>query len=316
MSDLDRLIRFSAVAETLSFSAAARKLHVDQPWLSRQIQQLEAQLGFPLFVRSTRKVALTPEGEELAAKARELALIAEECRGVSRDLTRSHDKTLALGVHPLTYWVPARKRIIEDAQSRDARINIDISSYYTARLLTKLRNRSLDVIFIAQPFDAPDLEYLVIHESPLSLIVPPEDELAQYKSVPMSALKGRKIPLLSPKLNPALWRELYAPFVDVGVEPLIVKEGDVAISFYARDSRLPVISNCWPHSEQDNLKDFVHVEIEGPVPCIRFALARRAEEPRGLLLHFWNRAKHIIADGEPLAEPLSVPVKQPSLVAG
>src|SRR3546814_8454872 len=69
MSNLDRLIRFSVVAEEMSFSKAARRLNVDQPWLSRQIQQLEAQMGFPLFVRSTRRVSLTDEGEALFASA-------------------------------------------------------------------------------------------------------------------------------------------------------------------------------------------------------------------------------------------------------
>ena len=59
MSNLDRLIRFAVVAKEMSFSKAARRLNVDQPWLSRQIQQLEAQLGFALFVRSTRRVSLT-----------------------------------------------------------------------------------------------------------------------------------------------------------------------------------------------------------------------------------------------------------------
>src|SRR3546814_17438408 len=71
MSNLDRLIRFSVVAEEMSFSKAARRLNVDQPWLSRQIQQLEAQMGFPLFVRSTRRVSLTDEGEALFASAQD-----------------------------------------------------------------------------------------------------------------------------------------------------------------------------------------------------------------------------------------------------
>src|SRR3546814_6300678 len=80
MSNLDRLIRFSVVAEEMSFSKAARRLNVDQPWLSRQIQQLEAQMGFPLFVRSTRRVSLTDEGEALFASAHDLAEAAEQCR--------------------------------------------------------------------------------------------------------------------------------------------------------------------------------------------------------------------------------------------
>src|SRR3546814_5463229 len=87
----------------MSFGKAARRLNVDQPWLSRQIQQLEAQMGFPLFVRSTRRVSLTDEGEALFASAHDLAEAAEQCRQSSRDLMRMHSQTLVLGVNPYTF---------------------------------------------------------------------------------------------------------------------------------------------------------------------------------------------------------------------
>src|SRR5690606_39009267 len=121
MSDLDRVIRFSVVAEELSFSRAAKRLRVDQPWLSRQIQQLEAQLGFPLFVRSTRRVSLTPEGEALLVHATELARVAIQTREALKSLGRSHSSVISFGVNPYTYWVPARAKILDDFQARYAR---------------------------------------------------------------------------------------------------------------------------------------------------------------------------------------------------
>lgn len=298
MSDLDRLTRFAAVAELLSFSAAARRLRVDQPWLSRQIQQLETQLGFPLFVRSTRTVALTREGEELYEKARELARCAEDCRNTAKDLSRAHEKVLALGVHPSTFWIAARRRIIETAQQRDSRVTIKVSSYYSRRLVSRLRNRSLDAAIVSQPFECPDFEYQLIYDSRLKLLVPPEDPLAATKSVPISALAGRQVPLLNPNLYPPAWEALYQPFVDAGLVPLTVKEGDVAIPFYAKEMRLPVISKGTHDVEHNSLRDFVAVELEGDVPHVQFALARRAEEPRALLLHFWNNACRLIEEEE------------------
>lgn len=305
MSDLDRLIRFSVVAEELSFSQAARRLHVDQPWLSRQIQQLETQMGFALFVRSTRKVSLTAEGEQLFAQARELARVAEECRQVSRDMMRTHSMTLAIGVNPYTFWVPERKQIIDTFQARHPRVTIEIVSNYTSRLISKLRKRLIDVAIISEPFDQPDLEVLVIHSSPISLLVPPEDPLAKHASVPISALSGREIPVISERLNPANWALRFGPFVDAGAIPLTVLEGEAAIPFYARDKRLPVLSIGWPHSEQGALSEFVHVELEGPAPCVRYALARRREPPRGLLTHFWNTAQRI-AEANPSVPPVAV----------
>jgi DNA-binding transcriptional LysR family regulator len=74
LSDLHpRSLRcFVAVGEQLHFSRAADQLFIPQPWLSRTIRQLEHQIGAPLFVRSTRSVRLTPEGQRLLPAAREV----------------------------------------------------------------------------------------------------------------------------------------------------------------------------------------------------------------------------------------------------
>ncbi|WBB59437.1 LysR substrate-binding domain-containing protein [Streptomyces sp. WMMC500] len=64
---------FAAVAEELSFTRAAERLYVSQPALSKQIRALERQLGFPLFERRARAIALTPQGAALLPAARELA---------------------------------------------------------------------------------------------------------------------------------------------------------------------------------------------------------------------------------------------------
>jgi DNA-binding transcriptional LysR family regulator len=294
MSDLDRLIRFSVIAEELSFSEAARRLHVDQPWLSRQIQQLETQMGFALFVRSTRRVVLTPEGEELFAQAKDLASAAERCRQVSRSLMRSHSLMLAVGVNPYAFWLPERRNILESFQRRDERVKIEVVSNYTSKLISKLRKRLIDVALIAEPFDYEDLETMVVRSSPISLLVPPEDPLARSTKVPMSALRGREIPMISESLNPAYWESVYRPFVEAGAVPFTVHEGVAAVPFYAKDRRLPVLSVCWPHSEQGALPEFVHVELEAPAPLARFALVRRREPPRGLLTHFWSTAQSVI----------------------
>lgn len=291
MSELDRLIRFSVVAEEMSFSKAARRLNVDQPWLSRQIQQLEAQMGFPLFVRSTRRVSLTQEGEALFETARELSEAAEKCRRSTRDLVREHSQTLVIGVNPYTFWVPARKLAIDTFQARHPRISIEIVSNYTAPLISMLERRLIDVALVGQPSEHAGLESMVMYSSPVTLLVPKEDPLARHTRIPMDALAGRLIPVTDPKLNQARWDTLYKPFFELGAEPMIVSEGEAAVSFYARDRRLPFLTVGWPHSEQGALADFVHVEFSDNPPQAEYAFVRREEPARGLLSHFWDNAK-------------------------
>src|SRR3546814_6608650 len=96
-------------------------------------------MGFPLFVRSTRRVSLTDEGEALFASAHDLAEAAEQCRQSSRDLMRMHSQTLVLGVNPYTFWVPARKLAIETYQSRHPRVTIDRSEEHTSELQSLMR---------------------------------------------------------------------------------------------------------------------------------------------------------------------------------
>jgi DNA-binding transcriptional LysR family regulator len=80
--ELRHLRYFLAVAEELSFTRAAERLHVAQPALSAQVRQLETQLGCNLFDRTTRKVELTPQGRVLAEDARDI--IARADRAVAR----------------------------------------------------------------------------------------------------------------------------------------------------------------------------------------------------------------------------------------
>ena len=83
--ELRHLRYFAAVAETKHFGRAAERLHLAQPVLSQAVRQLEAELGTPLFTRTTRQVHLTPAGEFLREEVtRILAAIEDSVRGVRR----------------------------------------------------------------------------------------------------------------------------------------------------------------------------------------------------------------------------------------
>lgn len=293
MSDLDRLIRFAVVAQELSFTKAARRLGVDQPWLSRQIQQLETQLGFLLFVRNTRQVALTAEGEALLAHANRLSEVVDQTREVVRNLSRSHRSIITLGVNPNTFWLPARTALLERFEGRYGQSKVELVSYFTPRLLSKLRKGLLDAVIVPAPEVFADLDSLIIHRSSPSLLVPPEDPFAQRESVQLSELNGRRIATTDPSLYPVVFRHKYGPIFDAGAVPVIVQEGPAAISFYAKAQRLIIVPLSWPDSDVIPPEGFVHVPIAPPLHQVQFAIVKRREESRMLLTQFWKIATEI-----------------------
>jgi DNA-binding transcriptional LysR family regulator len=293
MFDLDLLLRFAVVAEELSFTRAANRLHVDQPWLSRQIQRLEAQIGFPLLIRSTRSVKLTSEGRALLAQVAELAEVADRTQSTIRDMVRAYNSLITFGANPATYWIPERKEIIERFEARSKNNSVELTSNYTPRLLSKLRKHLIDVALIQEPFDAKDLECLVIHEARPGLLVPPDDSLASRKSVRMSDLAGKQIATASPKLGPEIHRHKFGPFFEAGALPVIVPEGDTAMTYYAVAQKLALVVLSWPNCDLVPPPNFVYVPIEPPVHTVRFAIVRRQEPQRSLMNRFWEVAQEV-----------------------
>jgi DNA-binding transcriptional LysR family regulator len=101
--DIDpRLLRaFVTVAGRGGFSAAAAALHITQPALSRRIAELESVLGLRLFDRTSRRVALTPSGEDVLARCRDLLASGEALRERSRALAEGKAGTLRIGCAPM-----------------------------------------------------------------------------------------------------------------------------------------------------------------------------------------------------------------------
>lgn len=96
--NLRHLRAFVAVAEELSFTSAARKLHISQPPLSRQIQQLERKIGVKLFLRSSQGIALTGQGERFLQEARELMSVADEFLETAQQVLREGTGAVRIGI--------------------------------------------------------------------------------------------------------------------------------------------------------------------------------------------------------------------------
>lgn len=186
--ELRHLRYFAAVADTCHFGKAAERLHLAQPALSQAVRQLEAELGTPLLVRTTRQVRLTPAGEFLHKEAlRVLGAVDDTVRGVHRIAGgRSGVVRLALTGTAAFSQLPRIARTVRNELP-------DVALEIHADLLTPaqchgLREGSLDLGVLRPPLVGDGLASHEIELEPLVLAVPTAHRLATEPVVGMSDL--------------------------------------------------------------------------------------------------------------------------------
>ncbi|ARJ64818.1 LysR family transcriptional regulator [Magnetospirillum sp. ME-1] len=184
-----------ALDEHRHFGRAAEACLATQSTLSAGLQELENLLGVTLVERTKRKVLMTPLGEEVAARGRELLRGAEDIA----DLARAHGKPLCgrlrLGVIPtiapflLPRALPGLRRLYPD-------LKLILREDLTARLLERLTSGELDAAVLALPYDAPEMEMEALFTDPFVLACPPGHPLAARDSVGSADLAAADLLLL------------------------------------------------------------------------------------------------------------------------
>jgi len=181
--ELRHLRYFVAVAEEGSLTVAAeRRLHTAQPSLSRQMRDLEYEVGAQLMVRSAHGIELTAAGKVFLDHARLALAQVEAGREGARRAAEPTKPFFALGF--LTgqemNWLPEAMRILHDELPN---IQVTISSQYSPDLADALLRGKLDVAFMRPEAQAPDLVFKVVTREPLVAILPSDHRLAAYEAV-------------------------------------------------------------------------------------------------------------------------------------
>jgi LysR family hca operon transcriptional activator len=188
--ELRHLRYFVAVAEEGSLTVAAeRRLHTAQPSLSRQIRDLEHEVGVELLVRSARGTELTDSGRAFLDHARLALVQVEAAIEAARRAAHPAKPNFALGF--LTGqemdWLPEAMRILRDELPN---IEVSVSSQYSPDLAQALLRGKLDLAFMRPEAQMPDLDYTVIVEEPLVVAMPSDHRLASQNTVALQDIAG------------------------------------------------------------------------------------------------------------------------------
>lgn len=183
------------VADHGSFHAAARACHVTQPGLSTQIQQVEALLGVQLFERDRRKVLITPAGEEIIRRAREVLAAVSHLVQAAHVHSRPFSGRLRLGVIPTVapYLLP---RVLPGVRDRYPELTFLLHEGRTADLLALLHQGKLDLLLLALEAELHGVETVALFRDPFVVAAPASHRLVSRRRVRESDLEGEQLLLL------------------------------------------------------------------------------------------------------------------------
>jgi DNA-binding transcriptional LysR family regulator len=225
MFDFRQLRYFVAVAEELSFTRAALRLHLSQPPLSQQIQALEQDLGVILLERTKRRVALTEPGRVFLDQAREILAKVDEARSHVTAAAAGHSGQLRLAYTVSVSFHPALPQALLRYRQLAPNVRLHLSEMYTEPQYAALLVGQIDVGFVRdEPShlqDARNLRLTVIDREPLLLALPAGHALAGRSSISLADVAGDAFVSQPRELASTLYDRLVKLAAKAGFKPTI-----------------------------------------------------------------------------------------------
>jgi DNA-binding transcriptional LysR family regulator len=220
---LRNLRNFIAVAEELHFSRAARRLNVSQPPLSQQIRQLEALVGAPLFVRTSRRVQLTSAGlaflegarRSLAEVARTVAAAQRAAHGDLDMLRVGFTDSAALG---------GLVDMIRTFRAAHPDVHLDLIEGTSQAQLDALERDTVDVALVRGPIASVTARTVIVRRERFLVAVPAEHPLVRRRVVTLGDLKGHEFVLFPRHLAPGFHDVITAMCRRAGFSPQVRHE--------------------------------------------------------------------------------------------
>lgn len=278
--EFHQLRYFIAAAEDLSVSAAAKRLHVTQPALSRQIAVLEAQLGVALFDRIRKRIHLTDAGRFFLPKARQIVCDAETGAQQLREQFGNARRTLRLG-----FLTPFLDDLVAPAvrefRQRHPKAQVSLFELPPRAQLDRLRNHELDAAILGNISDGDRAFFTIrmLSRHKMAAVLPEDHELVMKKSIKLAALKNERWVSLSDAFFPGRREFLRAICQQAGFEPRIESEVDSltmmlgAVTAGEGVAVMPAHAGKLPHA------GCVIVPLAAPVPTSELLLVLPKQEP-------------------------------------
>lgn len=218
--ELRHLKYFLAVAEDLHFRKAAERLYISQPGLSRQIKQMEDDLGVKLFERNNRKVVLTPAGIYLKKELSMVIKNLDEVLQHARLMEEGKEGSIKLG-----YVGSAMQNIIPELllkfRETHPTIRFSLAEMNNTGQVNALLNKEIDVGFVRLNQVPEDLQLRPVLNDTFTLVLPANHPLSTYNFESLNQLEGEEFILFEKAYSPVYYERVMSLFEYAGFSPKV-----------------------------------------------------------------------------------------------
>ncbi len=223
--ELRHLRYFLAMAEERQFTRAAARLHMQQPPLSQQIQELEQELGFALFLRQPRGVELTAPGEAFAEHARAAMRVLEQGVTHARRVSLGQVGRVRIALTSSAPFHPLAPATIRQFRETYPDISIELSEINAAEIIEMMSDGRVDVAILRKPIETPaELRFELLAQERMVLVVPLGHAAIRKRAVSLDTLAGEPFIFVRRPGAPGMYADFIRACEAQGFTPRVVDE--------------------------------------------------------------------------------------------
>ena len=284
--ELRHLRYFLTLADELHFGRAAQRLAISQPPLSVAIQQLEAEVGAPLFLRNSRGVQLTAAGQALVPAAQAAIDGAAQALHAARDAASGQVGRLSIGFAG-TMLYRGLPQMLRRFQAEHARLQLTLRELSSSEQIVELQHARLDAGFAHVSHAPAGLAAQLVSSQPFVACVPAVHALARKRTLPLDALAPEPLALVSRSVSPDYHARIVAACQAAGFTPQPLHEMQHWLSVVSLVSQGLAVALVPAALQQAQLAGAAFVPVKDPHGTL----------PRYETRCLWNPARDLPALG-------------------
>ncbi len=297
--DINQLVYFISVAQTLNFSEAARRNYVSQSTVSRYVSDLEREFGVKLFTRSHRDVVITNEGKTLLPYAVETVETLNKAKNVIKQMRDGGNGKLTVANDVTSLSFPSK--CVAEFSHKYSGVTIDFCQLDVNNITQNIIGEEYDFCFMPRDMlpENTEIDSVLTHVEPLAVIASKDGKFGKRNCISFSELADEKLLLLSESIAPILYMEIMDLLRTFHISPAIESTYNDLVSLYIgvnADIGVTILPKSFAeYSTNEHTKTILIEDTDTGVP---YVMAWSKNISNSVARLFLNVAKHFAKGDE------------------